>query len=49
MPLQSGYSKEAITSNIKELIHAGYSRKQAIAIAYAKARESKKKEKGDRQ
>ena len=48
MPLKEGHNREAITWNIRELIHAGYSRKQSIAIAYAKARESKKKERDKR-
>jgi len=42
MPLQSGSSNEAMSGNISELVHSGYPQKQAVAIAYSKARESKK-------
>jgi uncharacterized protein len=40
MPLKSGHSKEVISSNIAELIKAGHSQKQSVAIAYANARKS---------
>lgn len=43
MPLVKGYSKEAISKNISELVHSGRPHKQAIAIAMSEARESKKK------
>ena len=43
MPLKHGSSKLTISSNIKELVNAGYSTKQAIAIAYNKAGKSRKK------
>lgn len=37
MPLQSGKSQKAISSNIKELMNTGRPQKQAIAIAMSKA------------
>lgn len=37
MPLKSGSSQKVISSNIRELRHAGYPQKQAIAIAESKA------------
>lgn len=43
MPLQEGYSNESIKENIAELVRSGYSRNQASAIAYSKAREAAKK------
>lgn len=43
MPLKQGESKEAIGSNIGKLIHEGYPKKQAAAIAYNKAGKSRKK------
>ena len=45
MPLKYGKSKETISENIKELIKSGKrkrTRKQIIAIALSKARESKR-------
>lgn len=45
MPLKHGKSKKTISENIAELINAGYNRSQAAAIAYSKARKSKKKSK----
>jgi len=42
MPLVNGFSQESIHENIKRELGAGKSRKQAIAIAYSKAREAKK-------
>lgn len=41
MPLQSGSSREAISANISELVHAGHPQKQAIAIAMSKAGKSR--------
>ena len=41
MPLLPGNSQAVIKSNIKKEIAAGKPRKQAIAIALSKARESK--------
>lgn len=43
MPLKQGKSKEAISSNIGHLIGKGYPKKQAAAIVYSEAGESKKK------
>lgn len=43
MPLQSGSSKEVISSNIKELVKSGYPHAQAIAIAIHNAKKKKKK------
>ena len=38
MPLKSGSSYATIMSNIAELINAGHEKKQAIAIAFKKAK-----------
>jgi hypothetical protein len=43
MPLKRGYSKKVIGWNIKTEIKAGKPRKQAVAIAYSKARKSRRK------
>ena len=43
MPLSKGKSRKVVSSNIKELRHSGYKKKQAIAIALQKAREKGKK------
>jgi len=43
MPLKSGKSQKAISSNIKTEIKAGRPRAQAIAIAMRKAGKSKSK------
>ena len=40
MPLKSGYSKEVIQENIRELIKAGHAPDQSVAIAYSNARKS---------
>ena len=40
MPLQSGYSKEVVQNNIRELIKAGHDPKQSVAIAYSNARKT---------
>ena len=43
MPLQKGYSKETVSSNIGELMHGGKrTQKQAVAIAMSEARKSAK-------
>ena len=44
MPLKKGASKKVISANIKELVNAGHSQKQAIAIAM----QAKDKKKGKR-
>ncbi len=44
MPLKSGKSDNIISKNISELRSSGYPEKQAVAIAYSKARESKDEE-----
>ncbi len=43
MPLKSGSSKKAISSNIRTEMHAGKPQKQAIAIAMSKAGKGRKK------
>jgi len=43
MPLQGGKTESAFKANIRELIASGYKPKQAVAIAYSKRGEKKKK------
>jgi hypothetical protein len=44
MPLKSGKSKKVISENIKELKSTGkYPQKQAVAIAFSKSRNGKKR------
>lgn len=43
MPLKSGKSKAAFSYNVKAEVAAGKPQKQAVAIAYAKQREAKKR------
>ena len=44
MPLVEGYSRQAISKNIAELVKSGRSKRQAIAIAMRVAREAARKE-----
>jgi hypothetical protein len=39
-PLKRGSSGKAVSANVRELIHAGYPQKQAVAIALRKAGKS---------
>lgn len=41
MPLKKGTSKKVVSSNIRELKHAGFSQKQSVAIALSQKRKSK--------
>lgn len=41
MPLLKGKSQKTISSNIREMIHAGHARDQAIAAAMSQARKSR--------
>lgn len=43
MPLKIGSDKEVISYNVAELVKSGKPRRQAVAIAYQKAKESKRK------
>jgi len=43
MPLEQGYSKEAISKNIGELISSGRSKAKAAAIAFSVAKKAAKK------
>jgi hypothetical protein len=43
MPLKSGHSTADFKANVAELIRSGYPAKQAVAIAYSKRGEKKKK------
>lgn len=43
MPLMPGKSDKAKSSNITKLIKEGYPQKQAVAISYSEAGESRKK------
>jgi len=45
MPLVQGYSKKAISKNIRSEMKRGKPQKQAVAIAMATARKAKKKKK----
>lgn len=45
MPLLEGSNKETKKSNLKKLLDEGYPQKQAVAIMYSKAGQSKKPEK----
>ncbi len=43
MPLKPGKSDKVVSENIRKLMHEGYPRDQAVAIALQKASKSKKK------
>lgn len=43
MPLKKGNTRKAISANMAHEIKAGKPFKQAVAIAYAEAKKSKKK------
>jgi hypothetical protein len=43
MPLKKGKSRKTISSNIREMRHAGYPQAQAVAAALSTARRSKKR------
>lgn len=45
MPLKEGYSKKAISQNIRTEMGAGRPQKQAVAIALSTARKAKAKSK----
>lgn len=45
MPLKTGKSRSAFSDNVRELMHSGRPQKQAVAIAYAVKRRSKRKKK----
>lgn len=45
MPLKKSASKQAFKDNVKAEVKAGKPQKQAVAIAYSEARETKKKKK----
>lgn len=43
MPLKKGSSQKTVSANIRELRHAGYPQKQAVAVALSQARRSGRK------
>jgi len=45
MPLKKGKSNKVVSSNISELRHSGYPKKQSIAISMSEAGKTKKKAK----
>lgn len=45
MPLKKGYSQKTISKNIETLMHEGYGKDQAVAIAMETARKAKRKTK----
>jgi len=45
MPLKKGKSKKTISGNIREMIHSGHPKKQAVAAALANAGKARAKRK----
>ena len=45
MPLKKGKSDKVVSDNIRELIHSGRPKDQAVAIALKEAGKSRKKDK----
>ena len=43
MPLKKGSSRKVVSDNIRTELRSGRPKKQAIAIAYAKAKKSRRK------
>ena len=43
MPLKKGKSKKVVSQNIRELVHSGRPKNQAIAIAMKEAGKKRKK------
>ncbi|MDE2107499.1 MAG: hypothetical protein KGL39_60455 [Patescibacteria group bacterium] len=43
MPLKPGKSRKVVSSNIREMVKAGYPQKQAVAASLSNARRSKRK------
>jgi len=42
MPLKKGTSQKTVSSNIREMVHAGHPQKQAVAAAMNQKRKSSK-------
>lgn len=45
MPLKKGKSKKVVSGNIREMMHAGHPKKQAVAASMRMAGKSKKRAK----
>ena len=43
LPLKGGYSREAISSRISQLMKEGYDQRQAVAISLSQARKAAEK------
>lgn len=48
MPLRKGTSRATFSSNVREMVRAGYPQKQAVAAAYSQQRRSGRKRKKKR-